>query len=377
MVQDGLVAVQYVLLPLLAQSLGLSYAQIGILRAIGMTAMSLLEIPGGILADRISKRLLLAGGLMVAGGGYVGMAQTSGFHGVALCFFLAGAGAAFQHSIASAMIIQVFSESSRRRALGTYNASGDAGKLAYTGFFSLAISAGLSWQLTTLMLGLSAVLFGLWIVFAITDSPPAPTVTQPEQSSESTDYWGIRHARRFWTLCSITFLDSLVQSVFLTFVAFVMLEKGSSAGVASLAVVLVLIGGMVGKFACGFMASRYGDRMTFQLLQASTVVGLFLVYLLDPVVLLVMLPLVGLVVQATSTVTYGSVAAEVHHDKQSRGYALMYSFSGLSSIAGPFAFGLLADQFGATTAMAWLSLAAIITLPLAAVLTPLHRDQPR
>ena len=33
-IQDGLVALQYVLLPLLAQTLGLSYAQVGFLRAL-------------------------------------------------------------------------------------------------------------------------------------------------------------------------------------------------------------------------------------------------------------------------------------------------------------------------------------------------------
>ena len=59
-IQDGLVALQYVLLPILAQALGLNYAQVGLLRALSNSAMSLLELPSGILAERYGERRLLA-----------------------------------------------------------------------------------------------------------------------------------------------------------------------------------------------------------------------------------------------------------------------------------------------------------------------------
>ena len=65
-IQDGLVALQYVLLPLLAQALGLNYAQVGLLRALSNLAMSLLEIPSGILAERYGERRLLILGLITA-----------------------------------------------------------------------------------------------------------------------------------------------------------------------------------------------------------------------------------------------------------------------------------------------------------------------
>jgi len=57
--QDGMVAVHYVLLPLLSLSLGLSYTQVGVLKGAGSVAMSCLEIPSGLLARRFGERRLL------------------------------------------------------------------------------------------------------------------------------------------------------------------------------------------------------------------------------------------------------------------------------------------------------------------------------
>ena len=107
-IQDGLVALQYVFLPILAQIFGLSYAQVGLLRAISNSAMSVLEIPSGILAERVGERQLLIIGLVGAGIGYLGVAVSSTFLLIALFFLITGAGAGFQHSLTSAIIVHTF-----------------------------------------------------------------------------------------------------------------------------------------------------------------------------------------------------------------------------------------------------------------------------
>ena len=63
-------AVQYVLLPVLAQSLGLNYTQIGVLKAASSSAMALLEIPSGFLAEKFGEKPLLCAGLIGIGAGY-------------------------------------------------------------------------------------------------------------------------------------------------------------------------------------------------------------------------------------------------------------------------------------------------------------------
>ena len=99
-VQDGLTASIYVLLPVLAQTFGLGYAQVGLLRAVHGGAMWVLELPSGMLSERFGQRGLLAFGLLCGGAGYLAMSTAGGFHGVLLGLGIVGCGAAFQHSSA-------------------------------------------------------------------------------------------------------------------------------------------------------------------------------------------------------------------------------------------------------------------------------------
>ena len=64
LIQDGLVALQYVLLPILAQAFGLNYTQVGLLRAISHTAMMGLELPSSLLARSLGNLQLLVFGLV-------------------------------------------------------------------------------------------------------------------------------------------------------------------------------------------------------------------------------------------------------------------------------------------------------------------------
>ncbi len=140
-IQDGLVALHYVLLPILAQLFGLNYTQVGFLRAVGQTAMSVLEMPAGVLAERLGERRLMAFGLVFAGLGYLGVGFSSSFVFFAFFLIVAGIGAAFQHSLSSAIIVKNTHASARRQAMGAYNSAGDAGKLLFTALFSLAVGA--------------------------------------------------------------------------------------------------------------------------------------------------------------------------------------------------------------------------------------------
>ena len=346
-IQDGLVALQYVLLPVLAVQFNLNYSQVGFLRAIGHTAMTVLEIPAGILAEKWGERKLLAFGLVCAGAGYLGIAQSSSFFWIAVCLLVAGVGAGFQHSLSSAIIVRVFGEDGKRQSLGNYNASGDGGKLAFTGIFSFGMGIGVAWDFIVMLLVATSVILGLFVLKLVQKNQKSRSEPDedayPDSDTPANNSWGIKRPRQFRTLAMVVFLDSLVQAVFLTFLGFIMLQKGASATQASLAVVVALVGGMAGKFVAGGFAQRFGDRTTFRVMQFLAILGLCLLIYLPVSALWVALPLIGVVIQGTSTVTYGSVSGFLQVDKQSRGYALIYSFSSISSVVGPFILGMLAD----------------------------------
>ena len=373
LVQDGLVALQYVLLPILAQVFGLNYSQVGFLRALSNSAMTLLEIPAGVLAERFSEMRLLIFGLLCASLGYLWVALAPNFYLILIGFLIAGSGAAFQHSLASALISKSFDDAGRRRALGIYNAFGDVGKLAFTGVFSLAIGVGVAWNLVVTALCVVTLIFALLMLFLLrrqalarptsTDADTAADADATSQRSASgAGKWGVKQPRRFSWLCLTVFLDTLAQSVFLTFIAFLLLEKGAGEALSSLGVVLALSGGMVGKLVSGYLAVRYGDRNAFRILQLVTISGLMLLAILPALPILILLPLIGVAVQGSTTVTYGALADFIRRDRQSRGFAIIYTLSSLSAVVGPVTFGWLADLYGVELSLVILAVLTTVTL---------------
>ena len=330
------------LLPVLAQSLGLSYTQIGLLKAVSSSAMALLEIPSGFLAEKFGEKSLLCAGLIGVGTGYVGVASSNQFATVCLFFLLAGSGAAFQHSLASSLLVRQFEGGLRRSALGTYNSFGDLGKLSYAGAFSLLLGMGLAWSTVVLLMAVSAIIFGLVVLWLLRNNVPdnqkqKARLENPDHAKGPADQtFGITKPVRFLSLSFIVFLDSIVQAAFLTFIAFVLVEKGASASHAAGGVVLTLIGGTAGKFTGGLFAARVGDRYSFFIIQCMTILGLLGVLFLPLQAIFVLLPVVGVFVQGSSTVCYGTVADYVDESKTTRAYAIIYTLSSAASEQGHF-----------------------------------------
>lgn len=375
--QDGLSASVYVLLPVLAQAFGLSYSQIGVIRAANNTAMSLFEIPSGMLSERLGERTLLVFGLICAGTGYLSLAAAPGFALVLFSLFLAGFGAAFQHALSSSVISTTFEGGGRRAALGIYNSSGDVGKLAFTGCFSLAIGMGVAWRGVAGGFGLmaltaAAVLFFILRQLDVGSRPPAAVIAGPAPRKTG---WGIRSSTGFAALAVIVFLDIAVQSGFLTFVPFLMIEKQVPAGLAAFAVVLTLAGGIFGKFVCGFLAERIGVIRSLVVVESLTAVGVVAVLLAPTLAAFLLLPVLGLVLQGSSSITYGTVGDLVQGDRQSRGFAAIYSIASSAAIVAPIGLGLIGDRYGLVPAMLTMACVVLLPLPLCALLRPALADE--
>jgi MFS family permease len=367
-VQDGLTATVYVLLPVIGQQFGLSYASIGIIRAAHTTAMSLLEYPSGVLSERLGAARLLAFGLICSGTGYLALGASVGFLSLLAALFLAGVGGAFQHSLSSSLVSGAFDGPARRVALGTYNASGDVGKLAATGAMSALLGLGLGWQIVTTGYGIIALLAGLGVLALLARAVP---VRARERSAAGVD--GISERRGFVALLAIVFLDTAVQDGFLIFVAFLMLEKQLPAELAAFAVVLTLLGGVAGKFACGMLAARLGVIRSLVVVECLTAAGIAAVCVAPTMIAFLLLPLLGIVLQGSSSITYGSVGEFVDHGRSARAFGVVYTVTSMAGIVAPITIGVLSDAAGVRVAFVAMALAVLLPLPLCLVLQPALR----
>jgi MFS family permease len=367
---DGMLDMLYPLLPLLAQSFGLSYAEVGLVRAANKMAMAGFQLPAGLLAERLGSRGLLAFGTIGAGAAYLLLGFSAGYLSLLMVLFLAGCGNAVQHPLCASMVSGAYGGDGRRGALGTYNFFGDVGKLTFAGLASLAVGAGYSWNMTIQAAGISGVVVGIALYYALRsldvggrpDSPAIPGATQAAQD------WGIRDRTGFAALCGIAVVDASTRTGFLTFIAFLLIERGLAESWAALAVVMVFSGGMVGKLACGFLANRIGVIRTVIVTELGTGIGILMILWLPNMAAFYLLPFIGVALNGTSSVLYGTIGDLVDENRQQRAFGLFYTLGSVCGILAPLGYGLLGDVFDIPTTMAVIGCVIFLTIPLCLVL---------
>ena len=373
---DGLSDLTYVLLPLLAQTFGLSLAQVGMIRAAHRTAMAAFQIPAGLVAERFGERNLLVIGTAMAGAAFVGLGYAQGFWMILTALFFAGVGSAVQHPLCSTIISNAYPESGRRTALGTYNLFGDVGKFAFGGLLSLLLMAGLPWQGPVVAYGLVGLAVALLAFFWLAGFQAANTAARETETRTAGKGWGIRNRRGFLALCLIEIIDSSTRVGFLTLIAFLLIDKGLSTGWATLAVPLILVGGMAGKLACGVLAERVGIIRTIIITEVVTGIGIFAAVGLPGIAAALLLPLLGVALQGTSSVLYATIGDLVERERLPRAFGLFYTLGSLCGIAAPLGYGLVGDHIGVSNAVALMGVAIFLTLPLCAVLRPTVSSDP-
>ena len=365
---DGLSDLLYVMFPLWAREFSLSFAEVGLLKTAYSGAMSLFQIPAGLLAERRGEARLLAAGTLICALGFLSLGTASHFEWLLLVLLIAGLGSAVQHPLSSALVSRVYEEGPRRMALGTYNFSGDLGKMTLPTIVALA-TAWVGWRWATRGVGVLTLVGALGILIVLTRlvAPPAKETASPG-SAATGGGWGIRDARGFSVLSAIHIIDSSTRTSLLTYLPFLLIAKGGTVKTVGLALGLTFTGGAVGKFVCGAAAERLGIIRTVILTEAATGLGILGLLLIPLRPALVMLPLLGVALNGTSSVLYGSVADLVVPERRSRAYGLFYTLGIGSGALAPTIFGFISDWAGVPVTLTIVGLLVMVTIPLSSLL---------
>ena len=165
---------------------------------------------------------------------------------------LAGLGGSTQHPIASTLVSGAYPGLRSRTALGTYNFTGDVGKVALPALFAL-IAASLGWR-QAMMVTAALAVAGAGVIFAT----PAVGRDAAKKSVDSKAVAGQDRPWAFWLLFCIHVADSAVRSGFLIFLPFLLQAKGADLPTIGLALSLLFAGGATGKLAMGWLGARLG-----------------------------------------------------------------------------------------------------------------------
>jgi len=330
---DGYTDGLYAFLPIWQAQFGLSYAALAVVRALYYGTMGGLQIPADRALRGWSPRAALILSTVLAATGLSIMALPLGFAGLCLGLVVAGIGSSIQHPRGSMLVTDSYGEASRR-PLGIYNFSGDLGKALLPALVAMLLPV-LAWRP---VLGLMAAL-GIALVIALVSLAPVNSLAKPAMHKKAAG-----HGRGgFGILTTIGALDTATRMGYLLFLPFLVRGKGGGTPTVGLALALLYLGGALGKATCSWLGERMG--VTGSVMATETATALLIVATLSAPLAptLVLLPLLGIVLNGTSSVLYGTVP-ELADGDTGRAFAVFYtSVIGAGGIA-PILYGTLADH---------------------------------
>jgi MFS family permease len=363
---DGYTDLVYVMLPIWQSEFGLGFAALGLMKTVFSGTLAAFQIPSGFLAERYGAPIILALGTAMAGLGYCLAGLSNGVMLLVAALFVGGLGASTQHPLASNLIAHAFSGARSRAALGTYNFAGDIGKMTMPAAGSLLFLI-LPWREAVALLGGIGVIAGIAIYVVM----PRYRDAVAEAKKQGTSRGGGKVASySFPLLLSVGVIDSATRMAFLTFLPFVLTAKGAGLPTIGLALTLVFAGGAAGKLVCAWIGTRIGTVATVWLTETVTAVGIVATLPLSLEGAMVLLPIVGIALNGTSSVLYGSVPDLVEPAKRQHAFSIFYTGTIGAGAVSPAIYGLLGDAVGVTTALVVIAAVVLVTLPITLVLRP-------
>lgn len=379
---DGYTWSLYPLLPLIARDFGLSYAGSGAVKTVLNSLLSATSIPFGILAERTGELLVLTLGTTAFTVGIALMALAPSFAIFLGITLAAGAGGGASHPVGSSLV----SRTSPRGRINSYiamlNVSGDLGKAIIPALAGL-LAATFGWRVTFLVLGTCGAAVALYV--GRSSLKPGSRrdrdrIDGTDEISESRDdkkadttrrgLLGIENWARFGSLNAVGMIDSVARSGAVVFLAFILAEKGFSIGATGAMLSLTAIGGAFGKFGCGPLGDRIGQRAAVIWTEILTAIFLVLVvsagyYWMFPVVFFM-----GAFLNGTSSVLYALVPRLTTKVSLNRGFGFYYTTTLATSGVAPLAVGLLGDSIGLHGTYYVMAGILLATIPLMSLVVP-------
>jgi MFS family permease len=171
------------------------------------------------------------------------------------------------------------------------------------------------------------------------------------------------NTRGFLTLGGVGFLDSGTRAAALTFLPFIMKDKGMSDEQTLVMLLFLLAGGAIGKYVTGWLGDRYGP---IQLIWGTKGLTAALLVVASATPVLAMAPLMlilGIGLNGTSSVLYSTVSWFVPTRTRPRAYGYYYTVTETGGTIAPIVYGRVADLFNIRLAVVVMSAVTALILP--------------
>jgi MFS family permease len=157
---------------------------------------------------------------------------------------------------------------------------------------------------------------------------------------------------------------------YLLFLPFLIHGRGGTSASVGLGLALLFIGGAFGKATCGWLGDRVGVIGAVVATETATAL-LIVATLFTPLAsTLLLLPLLGVVLNGTSSVLYGTVPELAPAGDYGRAFALFYTAVIGSGGLAPIVYGAIADHSSRAVGVLSAAATAALIVPMALRLGP-------
>ena len=344
-------------LPLYAENFGVSTVLIGASISVFGVARILLNLPAGLLSDRVGRRVLLIGGPAITALGSFLSAGAGDIWQLLAFRFIAGAGSAMFMTGAITLVVDISTPENRGRMLSLYQGS-----------LLLGVSIGPALGgLTAQLLGLRApfIVVGalaaactVWAARAMPETRPAPPASvagTPDAAEAQTRPTLGQSLRPLFTNMGFTLVSLVTFAIFFTrtggrqtIVPLLGTDHlGLSFGALGAVFAMMAFINLVAIGPAGAWADRYGRKRVIVPSAFGVAVGLVLFALTDSIALF----MVASVVQAVASGLIGPAPAAYAADvmppeARGLGMGLYRTYSDIGFVIGPPLLGWILDSTG-------------------------------
>ncbi len=364
-----------VLLPHMAEDLGLSLSDVFGILSLGLFFGGLMSPVAGKLVDRFGGRWVMGAGSVVAGLALVALSFVKTRYGLFSAILLAeGAGMFVLYNVAFASVARLPLKIPAQRSISIITLFGG---IASTIFWplTLALFNRLGWETTWVVLGIAYLLVCVPLHFtALRGGETQPHAPEDNNSSHWPEVSGpARRRAMFWMVASFVISGFLAGAVMTLWVTNVQ-DLGHTAAMAALAGAVIGPFKTVGRFFEMLISRNMYPLMTYMLalwLMMSGFATLLLVGFTIPGILLAA-ALYGMG-DGIKTIARGTLPLALFGAK---GYGARLGWIAFASMsvnaASPFAFAWITQSFGG-----WWSFTIMATVLAAAVFTSFFIPDPR
>ncbi|MFQ5855428.1 MAG: MFS transporter [Anaerolineae bacterium] len=334
-----------VILPVIAQTLGLSYTQVGVIASVRGMGSSLSSIAGGVLADTTDRRkTLLVLCLITTAIAHALLGSVSSFGGVLILLTLGVLGNATWHPLAMPVLTYLYP-----RRMGLSLGLHDGGAQIVQAISPLIVGWALTFVLWRRVLHLH-LLPGLIMAGLLWLALPHIQIATREGRSRfrerlRSDLLG---NARMWVVSTIWTLTGMAREGITTFLPlFVAFELGLSSVWVGAYVASVTLAGAMTAPAAGWLGDKAGHR-TILLVGMLGGAGLLLLLPRAPsgLPLMMVTALLGLFVFSSRSLLFASAMGATSTDVGGSTIGLMFFLNRGASAIAPLLSGWLAERYG-------------------------------